>query len=503
MSGIGTCLLNHHLVDLTTADDGVVLGWLRRVRGLTGTKEGCGEGECGACTVLLGEAGADGAVSYRAVASCLLPVAELPGRHLVTVEGLSPPAGLTPVQQALVDAGAPQCGFCFPGIVMALTGFLLASRDLSAQAAAVALDGNICRCTGYAAIRRAVDDLCAEAARRLDQGDGIMAPGSDRVSCLTAWGVLPAHFADAAGRLRTARRQGPPPARRSPLPGPSEAGDPDGLDPAPRLVAGGTDLLVQQPDLLDGDQPGGLVYLSRRQDLRTIARTDEHLRLGGGVTVEELRTDPDLAALVPGAPRIMARFASTIVRNRATVAGNLVNASPIGDLAILLLALGAELELVRAGAVRTLPLAHLYRGYKDLDLAPGEVLEAVRIPLAVARGATSFEKVSQRHILDIASVNSALWLRCEDGVVTGATLAVGGVAPVPLLARGAARALCGGPLDEAALARAAAALDAEIHPIDDVRGTAAYKRVLAGRLLRAHALALAPDPAALQPEDRP
>jgi xanthine dehydrogenase small subunit len=485
--GLGPCLLNHQLVPLTAADGGVALGWLRRVRGLTGTKEGCGEGECGACTVLLGEAIPGGAMTYRAVAACLLPTAELAGRHLVTVEGLNPPDGLTPVQQALVDAGAPQCGFCFPGIVLALTGFLLTSDDLTAAAAAVALDGNICRCTGYAAIGRAVQELCAEAGQRLGGPDGALAPGPDRTAALIAWGVLPRSFADAADRLRAARPDaGPGPAA---LPGPSESEAAAGAARPGRLIAGGTDLLVQEPDLADH---GGLIHLSRRADLATITTRSDHLRIGGGVTVEQLRTSAAFAALVPGAPAMMTRFASTVIRGRATVAGNLVNASPIGDLTVLLLALGAELELVHDGQRRTLPLADLFRGYKDVDLAAGEVLEAVRVPLAVAHGAVSFEKVSQRHILDIASVNSALWVRLEQGRAAEARLAVGGVAPVPLLARRASAALVGGRLDAAAVARAAAALDAEIQPIHDVRGSAAYKRTLAGRLLQAHVQALAP-----------
>ncbi|MEZ4387319.1 MAG: FAD binding domain-containing protein [Candidatus Krumholzibacteriia bacterium] len=465
MSDRGVCLVNDQLVELGNGDRGVALAWLRERRGLVGTKEGCGEGECGACTVLLGEPTASGRLAYRAVASCLLPVGELPGRHLVTVEGLNPPTGLTPVQQALVDAGAPQCGFCFPGIVMALTGFLLTSDDLSSHAATVALDGNVCRCTGYTAIRRAVDALCEHGARRL------AAPG-DRATQLIQWGVLPDWFATAPARLR-------------------------GRDLAPRTVggdrvvmAGGTDLIIQQPELLDDD---GVAFLSRRPALATIERELDHLSLGGGVTIETLKHDPDVRDLVPDAPAIIDRFASTLIRNRATVAGNLVNASPIGDLTVLLLALDASLVLVEGGARRVLPLGEFYLGYKQLQRRPGEVIESVRIPTGVKGDAVSFEKISQRRFLDIASVNSALRARLDGPVITSATLAIGGVAPIPLVARNAAQALVGRVLDADVVREAAVALDREIAPIDDVRGTALYKRELARRVLIAHLLRLVPD----------
>ena len=466
MSDHGACLLNDRRVDLTADDRGLVLGWLRSRRGLTGTKEGCAEGECGACTVLVGERDEGGRLAYRAVASCLLPVGELPGRHLVTVEGLNPPVGLNPVQQALVDAGAPQCGFCFPGIVVSLIGFFLTSAALSAADAAVALDGNICRCTGYASIRRAIADFCGAFATRLD-------PRRDRVAQLVEWGILPPYFAGVTGRLAALRRAAPAVA-----PG-------EGL-----LLAGGTDLLIQEPDLLELE---AVDYVSRRRDLGGVTRELDHVSLGAHTTIEDLKHDPAFLALVPGAPAIIDRFGSTIIRNRATVAGNLANASPIGDVTVLLLALGAELVLSREGKRRTLPLGDFYLGYKQLARRPGEVIEAVRVPAAVSRCAVSYEKISQRRFLDIASVNSAACARVREGVAETFTLAVGGVAPVPLLARRTSAFLAGRALDATTVHEAARVLDAEIAPIDDVRGSAAYKRELARRVLFAHALRLAPD----------
>ncbi|HPF69523.1 MAG TPA: FAD binding domain-containing protein [Candidatus Krumholzibacteria bacterium] len=440
------------------------LAWLRGERQLTGTREGCNEGECGACTVLLGEAGTGG-VRYRAVAACLLPVGELAGRHLVTIEGLNPPAGLNPVQQALVDEGAPQCGFCFSGFVVSLCGFLLASDDFSVGDAVASIDGNICRCTGYASILRAIDTLCGGMRGRID-------PVAPRAPQLVDAGILPRHFADAAARL--AALDALPAADAADLP----------------LLGGGTDLLVQRRDPL---AQGEARFVSRRPDLRTIAAEGHRLVIGGGVTITELTASSAALAAVPALGVMGPLFGSTLVRNRATVAGNLVNASPIADLAAVLLAADAELEIEAAGgARRRVALENFFLGYKRIDLSAGEIVRAVRVPLRVADAAFSFEKVSRRRILDIATVTGCLRVVLKDGVVTDARLAVGGVAPVPLLARGAAAALVGRPLDAAAVRAAADALDAEIAPIDDVRGTAAYKRLLARRILMAHALTLAP-----------
>jgi xanthine dehydrogenase small subunit len=451
-------LLNDRLVDVDVPDGTLALGWLRERHGLVGVKEGCGEGECGACAVLLGEREGD-VVAYRAVTSCLLAVGELPGRHLVTIEGLNPAQGLNPVQQYLVDAGAPQCGFCFPGFVVSLTGYFLNSPDLARDDAIAAVDGNICRCTGYASILRAVDAMRARFGPLLDAK-------RRRVTQLVEWGVLPAHFREAASRL-------------APLPAPVRGAA------GATLMGGGTDLLVQKAEAL---ADANLDFLSRRPALREIRHEGGYLVIGGGVTVESLKHDPLFRACVPDAVGVIDRFASTVIRNRATVAGNLINASPIGDVTILLLALGAEILFSRGRVVR---LRDFYLGYKELDLNPGETVEAVRVSWPGPDDRMSFEKVSPRRYLDIASVNSALRARVQDGIWHNVALAVGGVAPVPLLARATSACLEGRPVDAARLREAADCLDGEIAPIDDVRGTATYKRLLARRLLFAHGLKLA------------
>lgn len=499
MSAPRRLLLNDHLVELAPDSAGLVLCWLRRAQGLVGTKEGCGEGECGACTVLLGEPRAADArdagrgLRYRAVCSCLLDLDELPARHLVTIEGLTPPAGLNPIQEALVDAGAPQCGFCFPGIVVSLTGFFLNSADLSRQDAVTALDGNICRCTGYASILRAVDALCAAYTPRLDGT-------KPRLEQLVDWGIVPQFFASAEARLAEFRE----PAAAT-LAGPVA---PAASAPPPVLLGGGTDLLIQRPELPHRcEHHSRVIHLSRRLELRAIRRDGDHLIIGGGVTIEDLGRDASFTALVPVAAEALARFASTIIRNRATVAGNLVNASPIGDLTVLLLALDAEVVLAGGGDLgdrggadsRTLPLRDFFLGYKKLALMPGEVLTAVRVPLSVGRDRLSYEKISQRRFLDIASVNSAARFTLQaGGLIASVTVALGGVAPIPLVASQTMDFLRGRRPDAATLRKAAGVLDREIAPIDDVRGAAAYKRELARRALFAHALRVAPDQVRLE-----
>lgn len=459
MKGPVRFLLNDAEVETSLQPGTRLLDYLRRHRRLRGTREGCREGECGACTVLAGCA-EGGVMRYRTAASCLLPLAQVDGTHVITVEGLGP--GLSPVQKALCDHHAIQCGFCTPGIVMSLTGFFCSSPSLSEQDALDSLDGNICRCTGYASIRRAASALCAPFGPRLD-------PARDRCAQLVEWGILPACCASAAARLEALPRGT---ARRG---------------AAALLVGGATDLLVQQADQVENAESLRLASEVAGADGIRVSGSD--LVIGGAATIEELRRSPELQHALPSLSRTLAEdlklVASTPLRNRATVAGNLVNASPIGDLSIILLALDARLTIASGRRRRELPLRRFFRGYRDVDLAAGEAVEAIAVRVRDLR--LRFEKVSRRRVLDIASVNVAL---CADGESVG--LAAGGVAPVPLYLEAASRLLSGGTGD-AAEARAAIDLAlGEIAPISDVRGSAAYKRLLLRNLLIAALSALFP-----------
>ena len=297
-----------------------VLDLLRRELGLNATKSGCREGDCGACSVLLGAPSPDGGLRYRVVNSCLLPLGTLAGKHLVTLEGLNGDA-LTAVQSALVEEGGVQCGFCTPGVVIALTGHLLNAGSFGESEILESLDGNFCRCTGYMGIKR--------AGERLNQQIGGTLPqiGARRIAALVEAGVLPSCFAGAERQLAEL-----PPASLQ-----AEGG---------QLVAGGTDLFARSPDgLLDQR----LNFAERRQELTGIEVRDGRCLIGAATTVEELLESSLLEREIPHLHQFLAHVASTPVRDRATLGGNLVNATPIGDLSICLLALDADLLLQQGG----------------------------------------------------------------------------------------------------------------------------------------------------------
>jgi xanthine dehydrogenase small subunit len=488
-------LLNNEVSQASLPSGLAVLDLLRRERRLLGTREGCREGDCGACLVLLGEP-RDGGLRYRPVNSCLLPLAELEGRHLVTIEGLNPPAGagpagappdLNPIQRAFVEEGATQCGFCTPGFIVALTGYFLGTADPDPEAAQEAVAGNLCRCTGYASIRRAIDRL-------LEQHRALPA-GTPLERCVD-WGIVPAWMTAAPARLASlgAAAPGGAPAGTTAPAGTAASAGPTAPGAKPVLVAGGTDLFVQRPDDL---QDAPLVFLSERDLSRTWVR-DGRRYLGATLPME------DLCGVAPFA-EYLACVASGPVRQRATVGGNLVNASPIGDFTIMLLALGAALGIRGpesasgagkdapggGGQRREVPLRDFYRGYKKLDLGEGEIVEWVAFPEPGEAG-FHFEKVGRRQHLDIASVNAAACLRLEGGRVREARLAAGGVAPVPLLLARASEHLVGREAGPQELARVLALAQEEIAPIDDVRGSGLYKRRLLKHLLIALFLRLLP-----------
>jgi xanthine dehydrogenase small subunit len=419
---------------------------------LKGTKHACREGDCGSCVVLVGEP-ADGTVRYRAMTSCLMPVAAAGGSHVITIEGLDP-GHIGPLQQPFVDEGASQCGFCTPGFLVSLAGHLLNCTSWDLAPAFNSLAGNICRCTGYASIQRATARVLAALRDRIDIDE-------PRFAALVREGILPATLREA--RSLTIGLE-PPPA---------DSGD-------DRPVAGGTDLYVQRPE--DFAHANVALVRTRRGGIRVEA---DEIVLAGSATAEDMKQSPVLAAELGDMVRPMDLMGSLPIRERATIAGNLVNASPIGDMTAMLMALDAELELVGDGGHRTLPLRSFYLGYKTLALKPGELVESIRIRHRPGL-LFNFEKVSKRTWLDIASVNSAAVLRLENGVIVEAGLSAGGVAPVPLALVATESLLVGRTPDADTAWAAARTAAAEARPIDDVRGTADYKRLLLRQLVLAH-----------------
>lgn len=429
-----------HLRDV--APTRTLLDWLREDRGLTGTKEGCNEGDCGACTVMVTDAR-----GTRALNACILFLPQLHGAAVRTVEGIAAPDGTpNPVQQALIDHHGSQCGFCTPGIVVSLAVAHAAGRQDHDDV----LAGNLCRCTGYAPIVRA-----AQAARAAPVPDGIR--------------EAPA----AVGRRLFAEN--------------SSFWQPESSDelaalyaahPGATLVAGATDAGLWVTKGLRDLAP--VIFLNRVADLQRIERQGEHLRIGAGVTIAELRAA--LAPRFPALDELWRRYASEQVRAAATIGGNIANGSPIGDGPPVLIALGARLHLRRGDARREIALEDFFLAYRRQDRAPGEFVEAVTIP-ASAPNCRAY-KLSKRFDQDISAVCGAFDVRLDgDGRVAGVRLAYGGMAGTPRRAPAAEAALLGQPWGLPAILAARAALAQDFTPMSDLRASAAYRLTAAGNLL--------------------
>ncbi|WP_141014303.1 FAD binding domain-containing protein [Nocardioides sambongensis] len=438
------------------------LDWLRGT-GLTGAKEGCAEGECGACSVLLARPAADGegggeetgTTEWTATNACLLPAAALAGQEVRTAEGLGTPTDLHPVQRELAERGGSQCGYCTPGFVCSMAAEYY--RPGRAGFDPHALSGNLCRCTGYRPILEAAEALTAPAAedplaRRC--GAPPPAPTTGR-----ARGFLrPDDLAEALAAL---------------------------AEPGARAVAGATDLGVESN--LGGARSDLLVAIDRLAELRTLDVGDAEVEIGAGLTLTEV--ERRLAGRLPLLDEVFAQFASRLIRNAATIGGNIGTASPIGDLPPALLALDAVLVLASADAgtvvEREVPLVDYFTGYRETVRRPGELVVRIRLPRvpAGAGTVTAFHKIAKRRFDDISSVAVAWSLEVADGVVTRAAIGLGGVAATPLRARATEEALLGRAWEPDALAPVAAVLAAEGTPMDDHRASAAYRSAMLGQSL--------------------
>ena len=448
--------LNDDLVEAAIHPGLPALDFLRDEAGLTGVKFACREGDCGSCVILLGQPVGD-TIRYRVVTSCLLPVGALDGHHVVTIEGLTHKSQ-GPIQNAFADEGASQCGFCTPGFVVAFTGFLLEARDWNEQEAIEAIAGNICRCTGYASIRRSLTSVLERLRNDVD-------PNERRIPALVRLGFLPEYFLRINGLVGDFPTKKPPPQEGSRV-----------------VIGGGTDLYVQRPD----DLQDGEVSVLPIESETPVWQDDDYIYLDAAATAEDMKRSEILERNVGGIERAMRLMGSLPIRQRATVAGNIVNASPIGDMTIALLALDAEIGLAGAASRRSLPLHRFFHGYKDLDLREGELVDWIRIPTPASDALFTFEKVSKRTHLDIASVNTAMAIRVVDGKIQTACLAAGGVAPIPKQLRATAEFLVGRAPDAETALAAAEVARSEATPITDVRGSADYKRLLLGQLVLAH-----------------
>ncbi len=446
-----------------------VLQHLREDLHCTGTKEGCAEGDCGACTVVVGSLEADG-LRLKAVNACIQFTPTLDGKALFTVEDLQQADGaLHPVQQALVECHGSQCGFCTPGFAMSLWGMYLKQEGACAASRAEiddALSGNLCRCTGYRPI--------IDAARRMTELPRV---GFDRAALADQLRALQRE----AGTTYSAHGQAFHAPRTL-----DELAAARAAHPAAVLLAGSTDVGLwvtkQMRELQD------IIYLGHVAELKTVDEVDGAIEIGAGVTLQDA-----YAAVCRHYPRelneLWQRFASLPIRNAGTLGGNVANGSPIGDSMPWLIALGSELVLRGPDGERAMPLEDFYLGYQQKDLRGGEFVRAVRVPLPGSSSTSGLAfrtyKLAKRFDQDISAVCAAFALELgADGRVARARIAFGGMAATPKRAAAAEAALLGRTWDEAAARAAMAALAGDYAPLSDMRASSAYRMQAAQNLLR-------------------
>lgn len=446
--------------EVAAAPDMTVLRWLRLHARLTGTKEGCAEGDCGACTVVLAERLGEGLV-WRAVNACILLMGQIHGKLLVTVEGLADGERLHPVQDAMIARHASQCGFCTPGFVMALFAAYRNREQARTETIHDAIAGNLCRCTGYRPI--------VDAAR-----DALAGNGSDRFTALEP-AILDALRAIADGPALACET---PTGRYLAPRDRSELACALAADPQARLVAGGTDLAL---DVTKRRQRlPSLIALGAVAELRRVKEDARTLTLGAALPYEDLLAR--LAALSPALGVLLRRLGSRQIRALGTIGGNLANASPIGDMAPALIALGARLRIDSAQGARELPVEDFFLAYRKTALEPGEFIDSVRVEKPGEGDFFDIEKISRRYDQDISAVCGAVRFTRQGGRARGVRIAFGGMAATPMRARRAEAALEGAPLAPESFVRAAQALAQDFTPIGDFRASAAYRMETARNL---------------------
>lgn len=461
-------ILNNKIIK-TTAKAGVpLLDFIRDHQQLKGTKIGCREGDCGACTTLVGTL-SNNSVTYQSITSCISPLGNANGKHIVTIEGINLPKKLNTAQVAMADNFATQCGFCTPGFVVSMTGFAINSTKENdvLNSCNDAISGNICRCTGYKSIEKAGFDIEAKLQEKND---------NDQIQWLIQEGFIPNYFETIPEKLADLQ--------------------PKTLKKTGVKVANGTDLYVHNADSLSEQDVHLLVH---EDTLKGITFSKGICTLGVNTTVTDIAENEKLQEVFPKLKQFLKLVSSEQIRNMGTIGGNFVNASPIGDMSIFFLALNASLTIEKQdGSERMIPFHEFHQNYKTYDLREGEILQSISFALPTNTEFFNFEKVSKRTHLDIASVNSAGRISLNDDIIINAHFSVGGVAAIPKYLAKTRAFLIGKKINPQTIQEAETILQSEIAPISDVRGASAYKRLLAKQLFFAHFIELFPEHVQLQ-----
>jgi xanthine dehydrogenase small subunit len=465
-SGAIRFILNDQEISLTDiAPDLTLLDWLRLERRLRGSKEGCAEGDCGACTVLVGRLMGD-EIIYDSVTACIRFVGSLHGTHVVTIEHLRGKDGsLHPVQQAMVDHHGSQCGFCTPGFVMSLYGLWMREPHPTQTAIEKALQGNLCRCTGYAPIIRAAQAISSYGA---PQGDPLLAERiavKDRIRALNNGQRV--EIGEDAERIIV-------PGSVDDFAAVYEA------NPSATIVNGSTDVGLWVTKFMRAIGP--VIFINHLQELKAISHAEGAVRFGAGVSYSEAL--PVIAESLPALGELWNRIAGEQIRNMGTIGGNIANGSPIGDTPPPFIALGATLVLRKGAARREVPLEDYFIAYGKQDRQPGEFVESVAIPLLPADEHFATYKLSKRREEDISALCGSFRVAVGNGVVDKAVIAFGGMAATPKRARAVEAALVGKAWNQATIDAAVAAFAEDYQPITDMRASADYRLLAAQNLLR-------------------
>ena len=452
-------LLNNELIVIDDSKAGIsLLSFIRNEKHLTGTKSGCREGDCGACTVLEGRI-KFGKLCYHSIVSCLTPLKNIEASHIVTVEGLNLNEGLSVVQSAINNNSATQCGFCTPGFVVSLTGYLLCENNKTDAKESV--NGNICRCTGYKSIEKATEQIELFKNKTLE---------TTSIASLIQNKVLPEYFLNIKKKLEKIKKEKENCNREF-------------------NVAGASDLMAQNIEIVKNTPFNALKNFVPN----TVEIDGNRIRVGAAITFNEFFSNKIIREYFPQIGSYSTLVASEQIRNMATVGGNIVNASPIGDLSIIFLALNASLSIINFGdEERSVLLEKFYHGYKTIDLQKSELIYYIYLDIPHKETKFNFEKVSKRTKLDIASVNSAMSIRLEKNLIEEIHFSLGGVAPIPLYISSFASLLNGKELNMKLIKSALDEIGKSINPIDDIRGSGNYKKFLAYQLFMQHLMKLFP-----------
>ena len=452
-----------------------VLSYLRDELHRTGTKEGCAEGDCGACTVVVADLNQQGCIQYRAINACIHFVPLLDGKILFTVESLKTKHGLHPIQQAMLDCHASQCGFCTPGFVMSLFGLYKTADKPTHEQLCHALSGNLCRCTGYRPIIEAGQRMYDYAQALAPEQQSILTHTYSDQATPSPWLTQLQELQANTESLVIHHRQQAFFAPRSL----TELSHYLLEYPNAYLLAGGTDIglwVTKRQHHLNT-----IIYLGQVAELDQISQTDEYLEIAAAVNLE--RAYQALVQHFPELHELYRRFASLPIRNAGTLVGNIANGSPIGDSMPALIVLGARILLRRGNTQRELALEDFYLAYQQQDLQPSEFVQAVRIPLRTSTQVLRVWKISKRFEQDISAVCAAFCMERHEGKIQTIRIAFGGMAATPKRATHTEQALLQQNWSLATLEKAQAALAQDFKPLSDMRASADYRLHVAQQLL--------------------